>query len=235
VIGFVGLVAGAAWLIVNAFRASAKLFDAQQAREVETGRLLEIARGAASATYLELGRGEGNTAQPKADAAAPETDAPEPDQDPTPQRTIVDDEAALERAREQRRAAASPPPPGQPFGVSQGGAEYLIAAWMRHLGESDAGTSHETGVGHVAAASARCVAQVENDSESVGLEALQELVAGAAVDGRRALFFTAGTYAEDAAAFAEQSGVALFVYDAVTGTLDGANERGRAAVSDGLR
>jgi hypothetical protein len=235
VIGFVGLVAGAAWLIVNAFRASAKLFDAQQAREVETGRLLEIARGAASATYLELGRGEGNTAQPKADAAAPETDAPEPDQDPTPQRTVVDDEAALERAREQRRAAASPPPPGQPFGVSQGGAEYLIAAWMRHLGESDAGTSHETGVGHVAAASARCVAQVENDSESVGLEALQELVAGAAVDGRRALFFTAGTYAEDAAAFAEQSGVALFVYDAVTGTLDGANERGRAAVLDGLR
>jgi HJR/Mrr/RecB family endonuclease len=81
----------------------------------------------------------------------------------------------------------------------------------------------------------RCVAQVENDAASVGLEAVQELVAAAAVDGRHALFFTAGSYAEDAEAFAERSGVTLFVYDAVTGTLDGANELGRAAVLDGLK
>lgn len=63
---------------------------------------------------------------------------------------------------------------------------------------------------------------------------MQELVAAAAVDGRRALFFTSGSYAEDAEAFAEQSGVVLFVYDAVAGTLDGANALGRAAVLDGL-
>jgi hypothetical protein len=235
VIGVLGLVGGSAWLIVNAFRASARLFDAQQAREVETGRLLEIARGAASATYLELRRTDGVTAQPEADGAAPAAGTPEPDKDPTPQQDVEDDAAAREHVREQRRAAASPPPPGQPFGVSQGGAEYLVAAWMRHLGESDAGTSHETGVGRVAAASTRCVAQVSNDEASVNLEAVQELVAAAAVDGRRALFFTAGSFAEDAEAFAEKSGVALFVYDAVTGTLEGANELGRAAVLDGLK
>lgn len=249
VMGVLALVGGSVWLIVNAFRASARLADAQQAREVETGRLLEIARGAASATYLELGRSDRSTAQPKAAASAatdpstpdsptpdsPTADAPEPDQDATPQRTTDEDNVALERVREQRRAAASPPPPGQPFGVSHGGAEYLVASWMRHLGESDAGTSHETGVGRVAAASMHCVAQVGNDAGSVSLEAVQELVAAAAVDGRRALFFTAGSYTEDAEAFAERSGVALFVYDAVAGTLDGANELGRANVLDGLR
>jgi hypothetical protein len=248
VIGVLGLVGGSVWLIVNAFRASARLADAQQAREVETGRLLEIARGAASATYLELGRGDGAAARPKAaaaaadpptaaapPAAAPQVDAPETDRDATPHRNAEDDDAARTLMRKQRRAAASPPPPGQPFGVSQGGAEYLVAAWMRHLGESDAGTSHETGVGRVAAASMRCVAQVSNDAGSVDLEAVQELVAAAAVDGRRALFFSAGSYAEETEAFAERSGVALFVYDAVTGTLDGANELGSAAVLDGLR
>ena len=234
VIGVLGLVGGSIWLIVNAFRASAKLADAQQAREVETGRLLEIARGAASATYLELGSGDGSEAAPTA-KPKPVTETTEVEDEATPQRTPEEEEATRERVREQRRAAASPPPPGQPFGVSQGAAEYLIAAWMRHLGESNAGTSHETGVGRVAAASTRCVAQVRNDAGSVDLEALQELVAAAAVDGRRALFFTSGSYAEDAEAFAEQSGVVLFVYDAVAGTLDGANALGRAAVLDGLK
>lgn len=229
VIGVLALIGGSVWLIVNAFRASARLADAQQAREVETGRLLEIARGAASVTYRELGHGGGIVAKPEAPGA------PEAAQEATPRQTPEDDEAARERVRAQRRAAASPPPPGQPFGVSQGGAEYLVAAWMRHLGESDAGTSHETGVGRVAAASARCVAQVRNDAGSVRLEDVQELVAAAAVDGRRPLFFTAGSFAEDAEAYAAQSAVALFVYDAVAGTLDGANELGRIALLDGLR
>ncbi len=238
VIGVLALVGGSVWLIVNAFRASARLADAQQAREVETGRLLEIARGAASATYLALGSEDGSEdgseAAPKA-KPKPVAETTEAEDEATPQRTPEEEEATRERLREQRLAAASPPPPGQPFGVSQGGAEYLIAAWMRHLGESNAGTSHETGVGRVAAASTRCVAQVRNDAGSVDLEAVQELVAAAAVDGRRALFFTSGSYAEDAEAFAEQSGVVLFVYDAVAGTLDGANALGRTAVLEGLQ
>lgn len=233
--GFFGLVAGSVWLIVNAFRASAKLSDAQQAREVETGRLLEIARGAASAIYRELASGDGSEAAPEAEpqpvAETTEVEAAEA----TPQRTPEEEEATRDRIREERRAAGSPPPPGQPFGVSQGGAEYLVAAWMRHLGESDAGTSHETGVGHVAAASTRCVAQVRNDAGSVDLEAVQELVAAAAIDRRRPLFFTAGSFAEDAEAYAEQANVALFVYDAVAGTLDGANALGRTALVEGLK
>ena len=106
---------------------------------------------------------------------------------------------------------------------------------MRHLGESDAGTSHETGVGRVAAASARCVAQVKNEADPVGIDEVEELVAAAAIAGRRPLFFAVGSYAEDAKAFAERSKVALFVYDAVAGTLDGANELARDALLDGLK
>jgi len=253
--GVLVLVGGSVWLIVNAFRASSKLSDAQQAREVETSRLLEIARDAASATYRDLGRGVGVEPQAKAtagddapagddpattdasttDASSTEAAARAAEQEAAPEQTPEEREAARDRMREQRRAAGSPPPPGQPFGVSQGGAEYLVAAWMRHLGESDAGTSHETGVGRVAAASMRCVAQVSNDAGSVELEAVQELVAAAAVDGRKPLFFTAGSFAEDAEAYAAQSSVALFVYDAVAGTLDGANDLGRTALLEGLK
>lgn len=231
-IGLLGLAAGVVWLIVNAFRAGAMLSRAQQAREVETGRLLQVARTAATATDLEPGPVDPDDARaPVVDAAVVGAAAVE--EEPAPRRTVEEEEAARENAREQRRAVGSPPPPGQPFGVSQGGAEYLVATWMRHLGESDAGTSHEAGVGLVAAASARCVAQVKNDAAPVGVEDVQGLVA-AAVDGRRPLFFTAGTYAEDAEALADQAHVALFIYDAVAGTLDGANGLGRTAMLDGL-
>lgn len=109
VIGVLGLVGGSVWLIVNAFRASARLADAQQAREVETGRLLEIARGAASATYLELASGDGSEAAPTAKPKpVAETTEAEVEDEATPQRTPEEEEATRERVRPLPRPPASP-------------------------------------------------------------------------------------------------------------------------------
>lgn len=226
-IGSLVLLAGVVWFIVIAFRASGRLAQTQQVREAETGRLLEIARQAASATYSEL--------ESEGPATAQAPDALEGEPEAAPLRTVEDEEAAVQRIREARRAAGSPPPPGQPFGVTQGAAEYLVAAWMRHLGEADAATAHDSRGRGIHAASSRCVAQVNNDAESVGVDEVRELVESAAIDGRRPLFFATGSYSEEALAFAEHARAHLFTYDAVAGTLDGANALGRSAVLDGIR
>jgi len=262
--GLVALTAGVVWLIANAVRATKRLTAAQEEREAETVRLLTVAREAAAATYAELGhaadeaRGaartdatDGERVDPQAAPSAETAGSPDAaadidaagidsegagqaDAQAAPARNAEDRKAALERAREQRRAAASPPPPGQPFGVSQEGAAYLVAAWMRHLGAPDAGTTDHPTTGSIAAASARCVATVKNDAESVGAQELREFVAAATPDGRSPLFFASGSYADDAQAVAEEACVTLFTYDAVSGTLEGANELGRSAVLDGI-
>lgn len=235
VIGFLGLLAGAVWLIVTAFRASAKLAAAQTAREVETGRLLEIARDAAAKLSSEWSDadapgGKAEASREAKDGATASLSGSKASGASTPEA----DEAARALAREQRRAAASPPPPGQPFGVSQEGAEYLVAAWMRHLGESDAATAGPAPERRVGVASERYSARVVNDADAVGADAVRELVEAAAIDGRRPVFFAAGSFADDAHEVANEAAVTLLVYDAVEGTLEGANDLGRAALLDGL-
>jgi len=152
----------------------------------------------------------------------------------TAQRIVEDDDAASPQAAEARRAACGPPPAGQPFGVSQEGAGYVVAAWMRHLGEPDAGPAGHSATGGIGAASARYVAKVRNDSESVSVDEVRELVEAAVTEGRRPLFFASGSYEKDAASLAEEAAVTLFTYDAVKGTLEGANALGRSAVREGI-
>lgn len=161
-----------------------------------------------------------------------EADAPA---DQAPPLTAEEEDEAIARAREQRRAAGAPPPAGQPFGVSQEGAEYLVVAWMRHLGEADAATTAYSATGGLDAVGSRCVAKVKNDSGDVDAEEVQSLLDAAAGDSRLALFFASGPYEDEAQGLAEQTGVALFTYDAVEGTLAGANPRARQAMIDGLK
>lgn len=56
----------------------------------------------------------------------------------------------------------------------------------------------------------------------------------ASVDRRLAVFFTSGNYATGAIEFADQAGMPLLVYDAVAGTLDGANRLGVALILGGI-
>ncbi|MCB2412413.1 restriction endonuclease [Demequina sp. TTPB684] len=229
-LGAVGMLAGVIWFIVIAVRASSRFADAQRAREVETGRLLEIARHAAAETYADAG----TTPVAKADADTEDhADAPT-----APSAPSADAASPTAAARAPLATAShftgAPAPAGQPFGVTQGGAGQLVAAWMRHLGEADAAAAPHSPGAVVGAMGARHVARVVNDDGTVDAEAVRELAALAAADGRGGLFFTAGSYDAEALEVAEQSRVALFTYDAVAGTLQGANPLGETAMTDGL-
>ncbi|GGD76906.1 restriction endonuclease [Microbacterium murale] len=115
--------------------------------------------------------------------------------------------------------AAEPPP--QRFGVSDNGAEHLVAHWLRYLGAHDAVVTQYVGDGGIDVASEAVIAQVKNyaPNRSVGVADLRQLGGVAAVDGRPAAFFTSGTYASGSIAFAEQASIALFRYVATEGRL----------------
>lgn len=78
-------------------------------------------------------------------------------------------------------------------------------------------------------------ARVDKDSESVAIEEVRGLVEAAAIDGRRPLFFAAGSFSEETQALAEEAGAHLFTYDAVEGPPDSANTPARTAVLEGIR
>ena len=133
-----------------------------------------------------------------------------------------------------RREPVCGPPTPQPFGVSHEGAEHLVCQWMKHLGEGSATVTRVAKDGGVDGDGERFIAQVKNYTGSVGAPEVQAMAGIAAGDGRRPLFFTSGTYTVDAMRFAEQVGMPLLCYDAMRGTLMGANARGAAVVDDGL-
>ncbi|WP_353826337.1 restriction endonuclease [Agromyces sp. SYSU T0242] len=151
--------------------------------------------------------------------------------------------AASEEARRPGRAAPADPlplrwprPGAQPYGVSHRGAEVLVADWMRHLGAVDAEATRFTGDGGVDVMSAHCIAQVKNLSErtSVPVAQIRELAGVAAHDGRRALFFTSGTYSDGGIAFADVAGMSLFEYRAEGGALRAVNVHARTDLAVGL-
>lgn len=131
-------------------------------------------------------------------------------------------------------SARGPMPPAQPFGVSHEGAEALCAEWLKYLGELDAEYTRVVGDGGIDVQSSRYIGQVKNYSGTVGVASIRELAGVATVDGRRAVFFTSGTYASGSVSFANQVGMPLFVYNAVEGSLSHANEIAEKAIISGL-
>lgn len=113
----------------------------------------------------------------------------------------------------------APAPPPQPYGVSHEGAEHLVAEWMRYMGAIDVRVTQLSGDGGIDVSGLNYIAQVKNYVGSVDVAAIRELAGVAYADGRKPLFFTSGNYSSGAIAFADQVGIALFVYDAVAGSL----------------
>lgn len=129
---------------------------------------------------------------------------------------------------------ADPAPPPQPFGVSDRGAEELVAQWMRHLGATAAMTTQFSGDGGIDVVSEHFIAQVKNYRASISIASMRELAGVAAIDGRKPLFFTSGIYPPSVATFADIAGIALFRYDVEAGTITGGNEQGKHGVLYGL-
>jgi len=115
-------------------------------------------------------------------------------------------------------------PSKQGFGVSHQGAERLCADWMKYLGASEVEVTQLTGDGGIDVVGASYIAQVKNYAGTVPINDVRALAGVVHTDGRKGLFFTSGTYSSGAVNFADQAEIALFVYSAERGTLDGANE-----------
>ena len=125
-------------------------------------------------------------------------------------------------------------PEKQMFGVSDEGAESLVAQWMRWLGVYDAEVTKFVGDGGIDVESSRYIAQVKNFTGNVGIAAIRELAGVAAVDGRTPLFFTSGVYPKDSEAWAQSAGIYLFTYDVKTAKLSANNQLARDALGSGL-
>lgn len=125
-------------------------------------------------------------------------------------------------------------PGKQQFGVSDEGAESLVAQWMRWLGVYDAEVTKYVGDGGVDVESSRYIAQVKNFNGNVGIASIRELAGVAAIDGRTPLFFTSGVYPRGADSWAQDAGIYLFTYDAKTAKLSANNQLARDALGSGL-
>lgn len=125
-------------------------------------------------------------------------------------------------------------PAKQPYGVSDEGAESLVAQWMVWLGVFDAQATKYVGDGGIDVESAVFIAQVKNFAGFVGVAAIRELKGVAAVDGRIPLFFTSGEYSKGADEWSEEAGVYLFQYDAKAGVLRPKNRLAEKAMQEGL-
>ena len=125
-----------------------------------------------------------------------------------------------------------PAPLPQPYGASDAGAAELTASWMRFLGAGDARSMDpETGTN---AQSTNYVSRVDTGADLTEVPKVRELAGGAAVAKRRALFFSAAGFTDEARQFADRADIALFVFDATAGTLTGANLLGETVFRTGL-
>lgn len=129
------------------------------------------------------------------------------------------------------------PPAPRPDGVTPRGAEEVVAQWMRHLGEADAELTSYTGDGGIDVVGRKSFAQVKHYSRAVGVAPIRELAGVAANDrlARQALFFTSTGYASGAVDFADDAGIALFVYDVESGGLEAMNPRAKTLMYNGIR
>lgn len=134
-----------------------------------------------------------------------------------------------------RRAFSEPQPQPRPEGVSPREAECLVRDWMAHLGAPEAEVtrfSRDRGVDVIAGSS---IAQVKNWVGKVPVSALRDFSGAAQLSpGKRALFFTSGSYTADARAYARSVRMSLFIYRAEQGRLVGANPDGHFTLANGL-
>ncbi|GGO63948.1 hypothetical protein GCM10010910_17640 [Microbacterium nanhaiense] len=166
----------------------------------------------------------------------------EAERDTESRRQQVFESALVEARRSERLPPFNPihpqvySPQPRPRGVGPQEAEELAAEWMRFLGAVDAEVTRYSGDGGVDVISSAYIAQVKNLAPmySVPVAQVRELAGVAAHDGRRALFFTSGSYSAGGVEFADRAGIALFIYRAEEGDLIGANALGSAVRAQGL-
>lgn len=156
------------------------------------------------------------------------------ERDPVHKRRRKEMEEEERRRKKAAREAEAHRPQPQPFGVSDQGAEKLVAEWVRYLGFRDVEVTAYVGDGGIDVQSSTCIAQVKNYSNPVGAPSVRELagVASGDPDKRQALFFAASGYTDTALREATTYRMALFVYDAAEGSLRANNSYAAQVLSE---
>jgi hypothetical protein len=89
-------------------------------------------------------------------------------------------------------------------------AEEFAAEWMWYLGYPDARCTPPGADGGIDVVAARAVAQVKFEARPTGGPAIQQLNGVAAAEQKHGVFFSLAGYTDQARAFANRAGVALF-------------------------
>lgn len=127
-----------------------------------------------------------------------------------------------------------PAPPACPYGVSPEGAESWCRDWLVHMGMLGAEVTRLAGDGGVDVVSARHVVQVKHYTGAVSIAELRELVGVAAVEGKKPVFMTSGSYPAQAEEFADRAGMLLFRYDVTTASVAGATAVSQLTLRSGF-
>lgn len=118
-------------------------------------------------------------------------------------------------------------PNPQPYGVSNYGAESLVADWLTYLGLKNVTVTVASGDGGIDVETDTHVCQVKNySSQGVSVQEVRELFGVAVSMGKAPLIFTSSSLTAPAYAFAEANDIAAIQYDAAEAALFALNELG---------
>ena len=116
----------------------------------------------------------------------------------------------IEQQSNQRRLWVENCPQASIDSLTPPQAEELAANWMRHLGVKDARKTKNSNDGGLDVTSSTWLAEVKHYVSPVGPEPVRKL--NGVLFGLKGAFFTRTGYTKSAIAFANRSGIALFVY-----------------------
>lgn len=113
-------------------------------------------------------------------------------------------------------------------------AEFLAMRWMQFLGVNGCRVSAASRDGGADVISEDFVAEVKHHAAAVSPAYVRQIFGVATAEGKKALFFSLSGYSDASIQFGEQTGVALFAYNYVEGTLLPKSTAARKALEQGL-
>jgi hypothetical protein len=125
-------------------------------------------------------------------------------------------------------------PMPQPYGVSNYGAEHLVASWLSYLGFENVGVTQASQDGGIDVISSNHACQVKNyASQSVSVQEVREIFGVATSMSKTGMIFTTSKLTPAALDFAFQVGVPAINFDVADGTLTALNSQGAALLESG--
>ncbi len=125
-------------------------------------------------------------------------------------------------------------PASQIYGVSNYGAESLVADWLRYLGFSQVAITQASGDGGVDVVTETHLCQVKNYSaQPVSVQEVREIFGVAVSEGKQPIIFTSASLSSSAFEFAEKNNIPAIRYDAGAATLAALNVAGEQILAQG--